>query len=357
MPITDQDIADLLTTTHYNMRKGKFTDISQELNDYLVMPYLIKKNKGLIIKKNGIGIEQTLMHTHGGRSRWVGEYDEDVYNVIDHLKKMQLNWCLLNDSLAYTRSEVLENRGEARINNVILPRRRALYLRVAETMEDAFFAAPDVDDDLTPWGLLYWIVKNASAGFNGGYPSGFSRIANINLSEVPAFKNYTDNYDAVTKGDLITKLRRAHRRTKWKSPKPMKQFEGDTSPRRTLLTNEDTVEAFEDIGEAQNDNLGRDLAPMNTGSIKGLQKTPDGEIMFKRHPITYVPHLDNDTSDPVYMIDLDTFHALAFAGDNMRLSDFSKLPLQHRVFGADLDHKMQFLCDNRRNNAVIAKMD
>lgn len=359
MPIRDQDIEDLLTTTHNTIRKEKFTDMSQELTEYIVVPYLLTTRGGLRVKKGGVGIEETLMVEHGGRSRFVGEYDEDVIVVIDHLKKMKLFYSLLTDSLAYTRSEILDNRGKERINNIIKPRRRALYLRVAETMEENFFQVPDANDDLTPWGLKYWIVKNAIAGFNGGYPSGFTRIAQINLTEVPQFKNYTDSYVAISKTDLILKMRRAHRRTNWRSPRKDPGVEGDTSPRRLLLANESTVEGFENIGEAQNENLGRDMAPMDAGQNRfrgtGLKETPDGEILFKKHPIVFARSLDADTTDPVYGLDMATFAAMTQQGDNMRLGDFRQAPNQHRVFAAHLDHKHQTINTNRRNSWVISK--
>jgi hypothetical protein len=228
-------------------------------------------------------------------------------------------------------------------------------MRVMETMEEAFFSTPNPDDDKTPWGLKYWITKNASAGFNGSYASGFSTIANINLTQVPQFKNYTDQYTTVSKDDLITKMRRAHRRTQWKSPKQMAGFDGDSTDRRIILCNEDTVEAFENIGEGQNENLGRDLAPMNSGSTVGLRKTPDGEIVFKRKPIIYAEPLDDDTSDPIYGIDLGSFYAMVRKGDNMRESDFKEWGTQHDVFVRFLDHAPQFICANRRSQWVISK--
>jgi len=359
MPITDRDIEDLLTTTLNKIRKEKFTDMSQELTEYIVVPYLLTKRGGLTVKKGGVGIEETLMVEHGGRSRFVGEYDEDVITVIDHLKKMKLFYSLLTDNLAYTRSEILDNRGDERVNNILKPRRRAMYLRVAETMEVNFFQVPDADDDLTPWGLKYWIVKNATTGFYGGYPAGFTRIANINLTEVPQYKNYTDTYVAISKADLALKMRRAHRRTEWRSPRKDPGVEGDTSPRRMILTNEDVIEGVENIGEAQNENLGMDIASMDAGlnRFRGtdFRQTAGGEIVFKRHPFIYARPLDADTTDPIYGLDMFTFHAMTQKGDNMRLGDFRQVAKQHRVFAAHLDHKHQTICTNRRNNWVINK--
>ena len=152
-------------------------------------------------------------------------------------------------------------------------------------------------------------------------------------------------------------MRRAHRRTNWRSPRKDPGVEGDTSPRRLILTNEDVCEGLENIGEAQNENLGRDVASMNAGLNRfgGLRTTPDGEILFKRHPVVHARPLDDDTTDPVYGLDMNTFHALTQKGDNMRLGDFRPAPNQHRVFAAHLDHKHQTICTNRRNNWVINK--
>jgi hypothetical protein len=354
MRIKYNQIADLLTTTYDNIQVG-VVDVSQELHDYIVMPFFMTKQGGLREIGGGVGIGQILMIEHGGRSRFVGEYDEDVITVIDHLDKLRVDFCLMTDNVAYSIGELRANRGEQMIENCIKPKKRALFLRMIETMEEAFFKSPDADDDFTPWGLKYWIVKNPVAGFNGGYPAGFSTIANLNLTKVPQFQNYTDSYAAVSKPDLITKMRRAHRRTNWKTPKKQAGFKGDTTDRRIILANEATVEEFENIGESQNENLGRDIAPMNSGRTSGLRSTPDGDIVFKQKPIVYAEYLDADTSDPIYGIDMAYFYPVVRKGDNMAQTPFEKAPNQHRVLVSHVDHAYQFMCINRRANWVISK--
>jgi hypothetical protein len=265
----------------------------------------------------------------------------------------------LHDSLTYVKGELLDNRGEAKLNDIILPRRRAMWLRVAKTLESAFFSIPDSTNKLIPWGLQYWIVKNTTEGFNGGYPTGFTSIANLTFEDAPNFKNYTNQYTAITKGDLITKMRKAHRATNWKSPRTDKGVTGDAQPnRRLILTNEDVLEAMENIGEAQNENLGRDMAPMTAGQNApwpGMMKTGEGDITFKKNPIIHARKLDDDTSDPLYGMDMSTFNAMTKAGDNMDLGAFKEHPTQGRAYTAKLYHSAQFICDNRRNNWVISK--
>jgi len=357
--LRDQDITDLLNTTHpAYMEKGSFVDISSEIAKFVVMPYLLLRKGGMKEMANGMGVEQLLMTDFGGRSRWVGEFEEDVHTLIDHLKKMKVYFKLLNDSIIYTKTMITENRGDARIANVFDPAIRALWLRVAHTMEENFFETPDAAATLTPWGLKYWIVKNATEGFNGGYPTGFTTLAEVNLTTAPTFKNYTNTYVAKTKADLVLKMKRAHRKTKWVSPKPMANFKGDTSDNQIILVNEDTAEAMETIGEGQNENLGRDMAPYAVGNGfkgTGMRMNDDGEITFKRKQIVATEMLNDDTSDPVYGLDMDTFHALTLKGENMLLGDFVNMAAgkQHRVWAANLDHKAQYINTNRRNNWVL----
>ena len=101
-----------------------------------------------------------------------------------------------------------------------------------------------------------------------------------------------------------------------------------------------TISSMEDLGEAQNENLGRDLARY------------DDEITFRRHPLRYTRKLDADTSNPIYMIDKATFVPIVLKGDYLRTSDTHKAPLQHNTFVAEIDLTINTICVNRRNNAV-----
>lgn len=359
MSINLSKLGDLLTTT-YDQVPMDVVDLSMDQQDYLVMPYFMKKNGGMREIGGGVGIGQILMIEHGGRSRFVGEYDEDVIMAIDHLDKMRVDFTLMTDNVSFTLGEIRANRGKELITNVIAPKKKAMYNRTIATMEDAFFGTPNADDDLTPWGLKYWVVKNSTegGGFNGGYPAGFTRIANLDLAKIPQFKNYADVYTAISKEDLLTKWRRAHRRTRWVMPKKQSGFTGDTSERRIYVTNERVIEELEAIGEGQNENLGNDLAPYTSGdmkNLKGLRIMPDGEILFKRTSVYNAWSLVDDTTDPVYGLDMRYFYPVVRKGDNQQMSSFEKAPNQHRVQVAHYDHAYQFLCINRRSQFVLSK--
>lgn len=341
MGATESQIADLITTTLRDMGRGKFEQIAQELQEYIVMGQILTKRGGLKEQEGGRGVERTLMVDKSSAGRWVDLYEKDEVNPGDYLTTMKIDWKHFTSNMPYERREVLYNKGEARVNKIMVPRRTAMMLDIADKMETAFFQTPS-SDQKAMWGLKYWIVKNASEGFNGGLPDAEdSTIGGVNLTKYPKFKNYTNSYSNFTKADLVKKLRKAHRKTKWKSPVNKKQFRSEYGQKRKLLVNETTISAMEDIGEAANENLGRDLAPY------------DDEMVFKKHPIQWVPELDDDSSNPVYMTDISTIHPIALKGDNMRESEAMVAPNQHNVFVVYVDMTAQTICVNRRANAVL----
>jgi hypothetical protein len=339
MPLTDQMIADMITTTLHDLGRGNFYQIAQELSEYFVLPRLLRKGN-VRMQSSGIGIKETLMTGTGGSARWVGLNEEDVYNWQDILTSITVVWCRLTDNMQYERRMLLENRGEARINNVIKPQRVAMWLRLADALEEGYFAAPDATDTKKPWGLKYWCVKNATTGFNGGLPTGFSTVGGVNLTTYPNFKNYTLAYTAISKADLIKKLRTAHRKTNWRSPYKTSEMTSEFGARRQIFVNEATISTIEEIGEAQNENLGRDIASM------------DDQIVFKKHPIVYIPYLDSDTTNPIYMNDIETVKPIVLQGDYLRETDARIAPKQHNTFVVDCDLSINFVCVNRRANVV-----
>jgi hypothetical protein len=339
MPLTDADIADMITTTLHDLGRGRFHQIAQELVEYIVLPRILRKGN-VRIQRSGIGIKETLMTKSGGAARWVGLNEEDAVTYNDVLDGLTVVWCRLTDNMSWERRMLLENRGEARINNVIKPQRVAMMLRVADALEEGFFGAPDASDTKKPWGLKYWIVKNATTGFNGGLPSGFTTVGGVSLTDSPTFKNYTFQYTDVSKADLIKKLRTAHRKTNWRSPYKTSEMMSEFGNRRQIYLNEATVSNIEDVGEGQNENLGRDIASM------------DDRIVFKRHPLIYVPYLDDDTTNPLYMTDTDTIKPIVLKGDYLRETDAQRSPKQHNTFEVHVDLSINFVCTNRRANAV-----
>jgi len=339
--ITALDLSDLVASTLYDLGPPRFQQIAQSLQDYEVFTKWFKKDK--VVFDSGVGIQRNLMSRLSGAASHVGLLDEDQVNIPDLLEQLQIPWRHAQTSWGFIYQESLMNRGRAMILNVIKPRRAAAMIDLVEELENKAWESPPSSSSKTlPYGIQYWVVPNATTGFNGGYPSGHTAIAGLDLTDTPNFKNYTAIYTSLTKADAIKKLRTAHRKIMFKSPITLKDYRGSKGENYRLYVNETTISGFEDLGEAQNENLGHDLASM------------DGTMTFKNHPVIWVPKLDANTNDPIYMINHGTFYPVILRGDYLRESASNRAPNQHNVFQYFVDLSYNYLCVDRRRNAVLA---
>src|SRR3990172_8672865 len=156
--LTATDIADLVAATLYDLGPLRFQQIAQSLPYYEVFSKWFKKDK--VMFDSGIGIQRTLMSKLDSTSaKHVGLMDTDQVNI---------------------------------------PRRAAALLGLVEELEDrAWGAAPGTTDKILPYSIQYWVVENATTGFNGGLPGSHPTIGGVGFTDSPNFKNYTAVYTSV----------------------------------------------------------------------------------------------------------------------------------------------------------------
>ena len=337
--LTAKGIADLVAGTLDELGRMRFQQIAQSLVDYEVFSHWFKRDR--VSFDHGIGIQRTLMSRLGsGAAKHVGLLDTDSVNIADVIDTLNVPWRHAQTSWAFIYQETLMNRGASMIFNVIKPRRADALLQLVEELENKAWSSPSTTNSTDPYGIPYWIVTNATTGFNGGYPGSHTDVGGVSTTDSPNFKNYTFQYVTRNKSDLIKKLRTAHRKTGFKSPITIQDYRGTTGQRFRLYANEETISDIEDIGESQNENLGRDVA------------WADGTITFRNHPFIWVPKLDEDSTDPIYGIDHSTFYPVCLEGDYLRESEADKAPNQHNTYQVFVDLSYNFLCLDRRRNFV-----
>lgn len=342
MPLTDSDIADLVKGTLKELGRLRFQQIAQSLTDYEVFPIWFKKDK--VTFDSGIGIQRTLMNKLTGAAKHVGLLDGDKVNIVDVLDQLNVPWRHAQTNWGFIYQNTLMNRGDARIVDIVKTQRTAALIDLVEELESKAWSTPSSSSDKTnPYGVPYWVVKNATTGFNGSYPTNFTDVAGVNLTTTPNFKNYTFQYTNLSKLDGIKKLRTAHRKCRFKSPVDLQDYRSGKGERYRLYVNESTLSSIEDIGESQNENLGRDIA-----SIDGVG------MAFRGNPIRWVPQLDSDTQNPIYGLDHSVFYPVVLKGDYLREGSAKPLPDQHNAYGVFVDLTYNYLCVDRRRLFVGA---
>jgi hypothetical protein len=337
--LTAVQLNDLVATTIRDLDEPNFTQIAQTLVRYTAMSRLLKKSRRTI--QSGYGVQWDVMVNFSGTAENVGLGSQDTIELPDTMVQAQADWRNTKSHWSVIGQEISMNKGKRRIVNLIEARRLAAMGSLAELMETNFWGPPvAITDEVTPWGVKTWIVKNATEGFNGGAPSGFTSIG-LNPTTYPTWKNYTALYSAKTKDDLVRKLRRAARRTNFM---PIVEGFRDSNKRDMygFYCNEAVYEAMEEILEDQNESLGDDIAPK------------DGKAKFLRSDLEWVPKLDADTTDPIYGINWGWYETIVLADWWLKQTVVPVYPGQHTVAATFLDCTYQTTCKNRRENFVVS---
>lgn len=341
MPLSAENIADLVSTTLNDLGRGKWTDIASVYQEYYALPKLLKKQR--VNFDSGVRIDLNVMYKYSSAAKHTGLYATDDVNAEDVMAKGFIEWRHSTTNWAYDEREVAMNASPAKIIDLVKTKRAASMGSLAELMETCLWSKPATSADVTtPYGVPYWIVKNdGTGGFDGGNPAGFSAGAgNLDSTTYTRWKNWAAQYTAATKADLVAKMREAYAKIGFRAPVDFPDASGKDN--YELFTNYDGLAAMENIGEDQNENLGRDVASM------------DGKIVFRGNPVHYVPYLDGDTENPYYFINWGVMQVVFLKGEYLK--EIGPIDSDgHRVKEVHTDLTWNTRCTNRRRLAVIHK--
>ena len=349
--LTADEIVDLVNLTQVTLiKRGAFLNLMTDLTDYVAVRELWKKHQKVF--SGGLDWEFEAVTDHNHSARFVGLYENDGATLNDATTKGSVGPRFVDANYVFDVREKIFQRPAIEIVNYV----RTKYLRMLtsfyELMEPALWGKPeDSTDKKTPYGIAYWVTKqsneaaatNANGGFDGGNPTGFSDgRAGISTTAYPRWANWACQYENVSKDDLVRKMRRAVRKTAFRSPiSHAEPNVGGTG--NGIYAGDNVIHVFEEILEGQNMNLGNDLA------------SKDGKTIFKGHPIVYAPYLDNDSTDPVYMLDWKSLALGVMEGWQQQVSAPSVVPGKHNVRAVFLDAGVNMICTNLRKQAVFHK--
>jgi hypothetical protein len=341
MAIQYADIDDAVLLTQENLvKRGAFLDLQTDLTDHVAVREMWKGRKKTFTGGNDWEFQAQTDHNHSARV--VGLYQTDGSSLTDTMITMQVQPRHINAHYIYDQREKAFQRGSVQIVDLIKTRYVAMMVSLYELMEEILWTKPDaVADELTPFGVTYWVTKASTEGFNGLDPSGFSAgRAGKSSTNYPRWANYGAPYVSISKQDLVRKMRKGTRQTKFRSVvSHAEPVVG--SMKNGIYTNDSVIGIMEEILEDQNMNLGNDLA------------SKDGRTLFKSTSVQYVPKLDDDTSNPVYMLDWKWLAIGVLAGWENQLTKPYMVPDKHLVRRVDLDCTLQMICTNLRRQSVF----
>jgi len=281
-------------------------------------------------------------HNHSART--VGLYQTDGSALTDTMKNGTIAPRHLNAHYSYDLREKAFQRGGTAIVNLLQTKYTGMMGSWFEFLEDILWSKPtDSTDTMTPFGILYWITRSATEGFNGGNPTGFTNgKADIDQGTYSRWANWTAQYAAITGEDVVRKMRKAVRKSKFRSP-VSHATPAVGGMRNGIYLGDTPIGLMEELLESNNMNLGNDL------DSKG------GRTMFKGTPLTYAPKLDDDSTDPIYMLDWKTLAIGVMAGWENNLTPPYQVPDMHMVRRIDMDASLNMICTDLRRQAVLYK--
>jgi hypothetical protein len=350
--ISLNDVADIANTTIATFDRLKFSEIAATDEEHHFLPQLIDGEN--VKYEGGDEIKWDAMVRDSGGARNIGLFDKEQIVVRDIFEQGTVPWRRTVSPYAMDQLEIAVNTGNMnKIVDLVGGRRAAAFLALSNLVETDGWAKPSSStDEITPFGLKYWMTKSISGtsatgsdgGFNGGNPSGFSSGAgNISSTAVPTWANWAHGYVNVSKDDLVYKMRLAAHRTNFKSPIKGKYTENKRGPDKKIWYMPYlTLNALETLAEQQNENLGNDIA------------SKDGETVFHRNPMRAVSKLDSDTDNPVYAVNWSVLYIVLLSGMALQETKVKPVAGMTETVGANIRLVWNTKCVNRRRLAVLS---
>lgn len=344
MALTIENYTDLITTTQKQLGRLKWTDIAFSLQEYHALPQILKAEK--VQYDDGYAIQWNVRVRNSDAAKNVGLYEADTTDVVDVMKTASIPWRHTTSSYSFDIREPKLNGGASKIVDLVKAKRAAGLGSLAELMETNVVTGVTAStDETTPYGFQYWLVPNATTGFNGGNHAQWSSgPGGLSATTYSGWKHFSGYYtDSTTKSGIVPQMREAYTKIQFKAPIEVPQYTDATGGSYVVYVPYSVLQDLEDIGEGQNDNLGRDIASL------------DGMITFRRCPVKWMAALDTYTSMlPVIMVNWNVFRPVFLNGWYMR-EDTRPAPNQHTVVNTFIDSTWNIQCLDRRRLAILTK--
>ena len=339
-------IDDFVEVVLNKYKEGSWKDISLPLQRYYFAERLFDK-----AKKSEIGgpqCEWKLRVRNPGNFKLTGLYAPDTTNRVNVITHGNMPWSQSTTNYSYDLAEEVFARGAKQIIDYMEQNEHGLLNDYYSGMEDLMFGTGPTSPTQTyrpPAGILWWLQKSATEGFNGGEPSGFESVGTggILSSTYTRWKNRTFAYAAIDRDDFVEKCINSMDKCDFKPPAPYPEIAGG-KPQWELLTTHSRLAACRKLLQLGNDNIGNDLAARS------------GVVYIRGVPLIWIPAWTNSestnvrTDGPVAGVNWETFEYHFREGWSMKKRAPYRDKDSHNVRWRVMDDMGQIVCYDRRAN-------
>jgi len=352
-PLLPDKLSDFVELTINNFKRRTWTDISLDLQKYVVASRLFQRHK--VKERGGPKIDFKVQTTNTGTAKNTAMYAIDATLRKDLMTNGTESWTKQTVNYSYDIDEPYFQTDLETIVRELQVLEHSAYNDMFELHEENLWTAPasTTQDPRVPSGVPYWIIKDATTtpagAFSGGNPAGNSSGAgNISTTTYPNWDNWTWGYTGsassptVTRDEFVERARKACEFTYFKAPHAFSETSTGFGEMDTACyTTWRVLTLLEKLLEGRNDNLGADLNKFR------------GSVLLKGNPVDWVPYLEtNDTSDPFYGINWRYFSPYVRRGKDWFRHPIKQSAHQHSVKEVHIDTWMNYICYNRRRQFV-----
>ncbi len=370
--VDNEDLLDLLKTTQEYVEEGRFTH-TQEFQKYDILNKWFQNDREEI--QGGDKIKETVQVDEKGTARHVKPMERRSVQGENTLEEIETDFVKADDHYLISRHEMLRNRGEEELIDLVRTKRLAALMGLANLLETRCWDVPTEDNDpYNPLGLKYWLPQMESSaagmGFYGGRYTGDTGSAQF--TDVAGLKpcDSGDNTPSISGGEprwrhwlaggandehgeiyldvnqrLIRTMRMSFYKLDFQSPFFAKEMiEGPKSNYRLYCGTGTKVDLEEMLSE------------QNEGAVASsdLDKT-QGVLTFKRVPVLHEPQLDGMDRQPIYFIDHSVFYPYVRAGEYLREDRAQRSMEFPDTFVTWINIEYNFICRNRRVLGVLSQ--
>lgn len=340
------EILDLVTLTLPKFKKFSFTDMSSDYRETIAFQRIFRQKK----TKNdsdGVSIKWQLMTDTNGSFRFVGLGFTAEVSIPSTFIQGETPWRGWTYNWSVDGAEPAMQGPSEKIFDIMKARYFAGVGDMIKGVERALWRVPSSTSN-NVLGIPYYVVKSNTAatfanndGFNGATPSGHSTVAGINPTDQRRWQNYATQYTNVTVTDWLRKANRMADKIRFK---PLVEDMPTYNPGfdYASYTNHPLYALLTELARSQNDNLGSDVAAM------------EGKAMFRRGTLGFVDELDNDTTNPFYMIDWNSMYAARLNNWWEKEIRVDLNPQQPTMATIHKVSRCNLVCLDRRRCGVIA---
>lgn len=340
--MTLEQLADLVELQVRDYERTDYVSLLTDKQDHPAAKALLRKTR-MDRQGSAEGLYWKLRMRTAGSYRHITPTTPDQATITNDFVGMSAPWRKIEVGYAFLEEEIDFNMGPNQIVNLVKAREAGADFDFIEGFETDFWSFPAATDTLAFYSLPYWCYKNATTGFNGGVPSGYSTVGGLSPTTYPRLNNYTAQYTNVTLDDFIALARDMADLTYFKPPIPgipdLGQIDG---PVKAFYTTLSVRKKMADVADSRNENLGPDVSKM------------DGLVTFRGAEVVWVPTLDADTTNPFYQIPWDVFKMIVKTGWWQKRTVLKPYPGQRNQVAVWKDTYANFACFNRRALGVLA---